>query len=541
MTLLRLALILALLCPACASSQLASNTPVDRPEGSVRAGDGAQTNRPSLIVLITVDQLLNDYLTRFGPQLTGGLARFARGGAWFTDAHHDHAITETAPGHATLLAGRFPRSTGIADNLGGVEDPAAPLVGGASGLSASPARFQGTTLVDWLRARDSSTRTLSVSMKDRGAILPVGRSRAEVYWYSLNGSFTTSRYYRESLPEWVNRFNARRLPQSFAGKSWTPLLPDSAYREIDAEPLETAGVDFVFPHVMPADTVAAVSQVRVTPWMDEITFALALDGLQALSLGQGTRTDVLAISLSATDLIGHAFGPDSKEIHDQVLRLDQSMKAFVDSLFKMRDSLRITFALTSDHGVGTIPEIAGRTMRPGPHRVNVSVPLTSLRARLAALGIPPGAMDVGPRTVRIGRAARASRQQGVDSALAAFANEVRAIPGVARVDRFRDLIDRDTLTDPVARRWSHQFADTSDVELVVTLTPFSIYGTIVATHGSPLDYDTRVPLIFYGPQFRAGRYPEFVRTVDLAPTLANIAGVTPSEKLDGVVLKQAIR
>jgi predicted AlkP superfamily pyrophosphatase or phosphodiesterase len=275
--------------------------------------------------------------------------------------------------------------------------------------------------------------------------------------------------------------------------------------------------------------------------MDDITLALALDGVHALSLGSGTRTDVLAVSLSATDLIGHTFGPDSREMHDQVLRLDQGLGAFVDSLFRMRDSLRITFALTSDHGVGPIPEIAGRTMRPGPHRVNVSVPVTTLKARLAALGFPPGAMDVGPRTVRIDRAARASRQQGVDSALTAFANEVRRVPGVARVERFRDLIDRDTLADPVARRWSHQFPDTSNVELVVVLTPFSVYGNIVATHGSPFDYDSRVPLIFYGPRFRAGRFPEFVRTVDLAPTLAAIAGVTPSQKLDGVVLKQAIR
>ena len=536
-----LGLILALLCPAYAGSQLAGNSDVDRPEAGVAARDRAKTNPPSLIVLITVDQLRGDYLTRFGSQLKSGLGRFARGGAWFTNAHHDHAITETAPGHATLLSGRFPRSTGIADNLGGVEDAASPLLGGASGPSASPVRFQGTTLVDWLRARDSTSRTLSVSMKDRGAILPVGRSRADVYWYSLDGRFTTSRYYRESLPEWVNRFNARRLPQSFAGKSWSPLLPDSAYPEVDGEALETAGVDFVFPHVMPADTVAAASQVRVTPWMDDITLALALDGVQALSLGQGTRTDVLAISLSATDLIGHAFGPDSKEIHDQILRLDQSMGAFVDSLFKMRDSLRITFALTSDHGVGPIPEIAGRAMRPGPHRVDLSVPATSLQARLLALGIAPGAIAIGPRTVRIDRVARANKEQSIDAALAAFANEVRAVPGVARVDRFRDLLDRDTLTDPVARRWSHQFPDTSNVELVVTLTPFSIPGNLVATHGSPLDYDTHVPIIFYGPQFRAGRYSQLVRTVDLAPTLAEVTGVAPSEKLDGVALKQAIR
>ena len=500
-----------------------------------------QIGPPSLIVLVTVDQLRGDYLTRFQSQFKGGLARFTHAGAWFTNAHHDHAITETAPGHATLLSGRFPRSTGIADNIGGVDDAAAPLLGGAVGPSASPARFRGTTLVDWLRARNSGTRILSVSMKDRGAILPVGRSRAEVYWYSPDGRFTTSRYYRESLPPWVERFNARRLPQGFAGKIWNPLLPDSAYAEVDAESLEAGGIDYVFPHRLPLDSIAAASRLPLTPWMDEITLALALEGIRELSLGTGRRTDVLAVSLSATDVIGHSYGPDSKEIHDQMLRLDQGLGAFVDSLFAMRDSAGVAFVLTSDHGVATIPEIAARTLRPPPHRVDLSVPAASLHARLLALGIEPGAIAIGPRTVRVERSARVSREQAVDAALAAFAEDGRRIPGIARVDRFRDLLDADTATDAVARRWSHQFADTSSVELVVTLTPFSIYGQIVATHGSPLDYDSHVPLIFYGPAFRAGRFPEFVRTVDLAPTLARIAGLTPDERVDGVVLKQAIR
>lgn len=535
--------LLLLLCfPARAGCQSVAARPASDPrEMHAVPSTAPALPPPSLIVLITIDQFRGDYLDRFGPQLRGGLARLSRGGAWFTNAHHDHAITETAPGHATLLSGRFPRSTGIMANRIGVEDDAAPVLGEPTATGASPKRFQGTTLVDWLRTKDSRSRTLSVSMKDRGAILPVGRSRADVYWYYPDGRFTTSRYYRDSLPDWVNRFNMRRMPQSFAGKSWTLLLPVTAYKEADSVSIEMGGRDFVFPHAFPDDSAVAASAIRVSPWMDEITLEFALDGLNALSLGEASRTDLLAISLSATDLIGHGFGPDSREMHDNILRLDRNLGVFIDSLFKLRDSSRVAIVLTGDHGIGTIPELAARSVKPTPVRVNGSAIAGLLRAVIGTANIDSSVVNLDQQIVVANRNALKGRTAGLDSALAIFALRAKALPGVSRVDRFQDLLRGDTVNDAIVRRWVHQISAQSNVEMVITLTPFSIFSGIVATHGSPYDYDTHVPMIFAGPWFAPGRYAEFVRTVDLAPTLAEIAGVKPSEKLDGVVLRRALK
>src|SRR5437762_8377325 len=150
----------------------------------------AETATPKLVLFITVDAMRPDYLTRFEPQLTGGLGRLYRGGAFFTNAYQDHAITETAPGHSTTMSGRFPVHTGISANSAGVTDTTVSLID-AQGLGASPFRFRGTTLVDWLIAKDPRTKVLCVTRKDSAAILPVGRAKQAIFWYATNGNFTT--------------------------------------------------------------------------------------------------------------------------------------------------------------------------------------------------------------------------------------------------------------------------------------------------------------------------------------------------------------
>jgi predicted AlkP superfamily pyrophosphatase or phosphodiesterase len=511
--------------------------------GQRPAASTAPAGTPTLVVMITIDGFREENLTRYGSQFTGGLARLMNGGAWFQNAHHDHAITETAPGHASLLSGRFPRSTGISANRAGVLDQNATLLGTSGVIGASPYRFQGTELFDWLKAKNPSARALSVSAKDRGAILPIGKAKEQVYWYPGDGEFTTSRYYADSLPEWVRLFNSRRLAESYAGKSWTLLLPASAYPEVDSIQVEGGGNDYVFPHAMPADSQQAAVWLRATPFMDEITVALALDGVRALRLGAGPQTDLLAVSLSATDAVNHRLGPDSREAHDQVLRDDRVIGTLLDSLFKMRNPSKVVVVLSADHGFTTIPELAPATANPHPVR-NVSLlpALAAARQRMKSLKVDSAAIEIDQQIVLLDRDAfkRAHADPGV--IIKVFEDAAKAIPGIRRVDRLADLYKADTVHDPIARRWTHAFPPTSNVELVATLTPGSLWAApLVASHGSPYDIDTKVPIVFYGPGIAPGKYSDFVRTVDIAPTLAALLGITPAEKLDGIPLRKALK
>lgn len=497
--------------------------------------------RTTLVVFITVDQLRGDYLDRFGAQLTGGLGRLKARGAVFPNGSLDYAITETAPGHATGMSGRFPRSTGIFSNTLGVLDPQAPVLGGG-GLPASPFRFRGSTLIDWLRAQDPRSRALSVSRKDRGAILPLGRAKQAAYWYASDGRFTTSTYYADTLPTWVRQFNARRLPHQYAGKSWTLLLPASSYPEPDSVAVENRGQDIAFPHLVPADSGLAARLLGNYPWMDQVTLDFALEGLQQLRLGQGPAVDLLAISLSSTDAVGHAFGPDSRELHDQVLRLDRMLGAFFDRLFQLRDSAGVIVALTGDHGVTSYPEVYSASSRRPAGYVDLSGAANTVKAMVLARGADSSAWAWEDGVLRVDRAALGRAGVSADFAVREFLTASLADPGVLRVDQVRTLAQQDTARDYVARRWYHMIPPDLGVEAVVTLKEHYVWGNYgIAMHGSPHDDDANVPVVFYGPPFRPGTYRDDARVVDLAPTLAAVLGVAPTERVDGRVLRTALR
>jgi predicted AlkP superfamily pyrophosphatase or phosphodiesterase len=500
--------------------------------------------RPKLVVVITVDQLRPDYLDRWKRQLTGGLLQLTTEGAVFADAYQDHAVTETAPGHSTVLSGRWPAHTGIISNDFGVLDSGSVLVG-TTGIGASPRRFRGTVFLDWLRAVDPAARALSVSIKDRGAILPMGQARADVFWMSYGtGQFTTSRYYADSLPGWVRALNARLRPPA----PWPLLLPDSAYGEADDEPWENGGRNRVFPHTPPPTCTNAPAVGCATPALDSLVLELAWTGLETLKLGRRNGTDLLAVSLSATDYIGHAYGPDSREIHDQVLRLDRVLAPFFKRLFDRYGKDNIVVVLTADHGVTSYPERTQAKTGAPAYRVSLDTVVSAVNRQLdglvGAAGAPPRAwlsFDSGMLFLRDnGRFAAVGAN--TDSILIAVAARIRAVAGVARTDRPEALAGADTTSDPVARRWLHQLSPDAGVALTVTLQPGSVWAALqpIAMHGQPSDVDSHVPLIFWGRGVKRGTYRGRANTVDIAPTLGRLLGVMPLSLIDGHALTDAL-
>ena len=219
---------------------------------------------PRLVMALAVDQLRPDYLERWRGEFTGGFARLLREGVFYPNGLQDHAVTETAPGHSTMMTGRSPRSTGIVSNDLGVPDPAYPLFG-STATGASPRRLKGTTLFDWMLSRDSAILAFSVSRKDRSAILPMGKAKVPVFWYS-RGNFTTSRWYADSLPPWVKAWNAKDPIATLGGYTWNLLRDASTYPERDDRPFAS--------HRLPSPSTA-VSVIRLRRRFRRLSFRYA--------------------------------------------------------------------------------------------------------------------------------------------------------------------------------------------------------------------------------------------------------------------------
>ena len=513
-----------------------------------------QENPPALVVLLVVDQMRADYLDRFDADWRGGIRRLLDEGFVYTAAHHEFAITETACGHATLGSGRFPRSHGIAGNkwfdrtagrvVESVEDSAYPLLG-SSGTGRSAARFRGSSLASWLRERWQESKVVSVSRKDRSAIWLVGGVGEHIYWLDTTESrATSSTAFRDALPDWVREFNRENDLRDWVGRTWnSELEPGRVYlgvREDDFEGENESRLGRTFPHALPADPDEALLRLVLTPWMDEWVLELARRAVGALELGGDDTPDLLTLSLGATDEIGHLFGPHSVEMADQLLRLDRLLDAFLDDLDRQVGLDRTLVVLVSDHGVSPVPLESRRQGHASARYVDMNELKERIEQRLADdYGQADYLPGLRPLRLWFDHALLEAREIDLDTARALAREEALATPGVARVLTPADLEPAPAgAADAILQQARRSFVPDRVGDLLLVLEPFSLPADIVdvTTHISPHPYDTHVPLILFGAGIEPARDDRRVSTVDVAPTLGSILGLTPGEPLDGKLL-----
>ncbi len=508
---------------------------------------------PSLLLLISVDQMRADYLARFGPSFRGGFRRLLDEGAVYTNAYHGHAITATAPGHAALLSGLHPRDSGIVDNtwydrvLGRRErassDPDYRLIGMSvpdDGPGGSPRQFKGTSLVGWLKTHDPRSQAVSISRKDRTAVLTAPEAE-HVYWFHPSGAFVTSTYYRDALPRWVAAFNERDWLGRHLGGYWELSRPESAYRGSRADDYDgergARGFGNVFPHPLPADRQPLGTRIQTTPFMDEATLELGEVAIDALRLGADDAIDVLALGLSSTDAIGHAFGPYSREIHDHMLRLDLLLADFFDHVDGAVGLDRTLIVLTSDHGVVRLPEYS-RELGEEAERVRMRDIIGGIDDALAdELGGEGWFTNHSYGWLHLDREQAAEIGADSRAVVARAAEYLRSLDSVAALfTRAELLADRQPADELEAFARRSFYADRSG-DLYLVHRPYSLWEVgSAANHQSPYPYDRHVPLIVSGAGIASGTFERPVAIIDIAPTLGGFLGLEVPEGLEGARL-----
>lgn len=519
---------------------------------------------PRLVLWITVDQLRGDLLGRYlAPSAKGGLAYCRDHGIWYTQAHYPYATTFTAVGHATLFTGGLPADHGIVGNdwcdlaLGrtadSVQDDDHPLIGqkAAPGKGYSPLQLTSSTVGDELiLASGGRARVFSVSTKDRGAILPGGRL-GKAFWYEKGtGQYVTSEYYYKEYPAWVTQWNASRPADKFRDAVWRLQdAPDTyLHRDHDDRPCER-GYKYLgrtFPHAMATEKVADFyAALPYSPFSDELTVAFARTAVEQEQLGRGPATDMLAMSLSATDPIGHGWGPESLEAEDNVRRVDVLLGEFLRFIDERIGLDKTLLLLAADHGMDDVPECARATGLPaGRHD-----PARFIRQINDALRIRYGidrdlVISFWNPSLYLDLKALDELKLDRTAVERATADEVLRIPGFAFAATRTDLLVGGVPDSDLGRKLLNSFHPTRTGNVLIAPAPFWFlypdpdYGA--AMHGSPHAYDTHVPVMVAGPGLRPRRVHRRVSPNDLARTVCDYLAIKPPSGCSGDTLVEVL-
>ena len=529
--------------------------------GALPGPGAAQAPPPRLVVVVVIDQFRSDYLDRFAPQFgTGGFRRFLDAGVRFTEGRHAHAVTKTCPGHAVVLTGAYASVTGIVANEWWsvterrerycAEDAAAPLLG-VAGEGRSPRRLQAPTVGDVLREQTGGRgRVVTVSGKDRAAIMLGGRLANEAWWME-DTLFVTSTWYRPDLPEWARKFNASGAVTTWFGKTWDRALPAAAYAALGADDVawerDKSGMGRAFPHPLGAGEARPgpgyVDALETSPFQNELVVDFALAALRAHALGRDEVPDILAISLSANDRIGHAYGPTSHEVMDVTVRTDRLLARLFDAVEREVGLANVVAVLTADHGVAPVPEALDAAFgRPVARRlVPDSVAGAARRALEARYGAGEWILHQDGPYLYLDEELFRARGVNLTDAEAVAAAAVSAVPGVSWASPASAL--------------EEEWAAGGDTDVIRSFHPAESGHVMYLTqpwvveeddpagtgHGTPWAYDQRVPLLWYGAGIRPGTWSGEATVADIAPTLARLLRIPPPSAARGRILTEALK
>lgn len=521
----------------------------------------ATNKKVRLVVGIAIDQFRYNYLSRFGDLFVeGGFKRLLSNGASFANANYIHTPTYTACGHATFMSGATPALNGIIGNewfdretgkrVTSVSDGSVKLLGGREGSSGmSPGRLIGSTIGDELRLSSiGKSKVIGVSLKDRSAILPAGKRPNGAYWYDSNtGNLVSSTYYFNDLPEWVKKFNREQRPDRFFGKRWEKLLPELAYRfsAADDASYEKASMGNKFPYTITGGEEAPgprfYNQFEYTPLANYYLVDFAKAAIENERLGADDMTDLLTISFSSNDLVGHAYGPYSQEVQDITLRTDQALAEFFNYLDQKIGLDHVVIALTADHGVAPVPEqvrALGYGGRLDPKAFSEAIE-AALDKRFESEN---WILSFINSNFYLDESIIERRKLNVEEVEQTACQAAANIQGIAGCFTRSQIIAGKIQKTMIAQSVANGFHMQRNGNLVVVTQPFYFFGEgVTTTHGSPYSYDTHVPVIFFGPGIVPGTYYNACSPADIAPTLAALLKIeTPSNNV-GRILSEAIK
>ncbi|MBI2683356.1 MAG: alkaline phosphatase family protein [Acidobacteriales bacterium] len=537
---------------------------------TIQAVASANNGRPKLVVVIVVDQFRGDYLERyrdrFGPD---GFRMLMDRGAWFTECYYDYANLHTAPGHATLGTGAYTNGHGILGNdwydpqRKGVyssvkDDDVRDVANTRTTSSASPRNLLASTYGDEVKlATAGRSRVYGVAFKDRSAILPSGHSADAAFWIDKDtGAWITSTYYlpEGKLPPWAQKFNEDKRAEKYWGLKFTDEKGE-VFRTTDRgqKDLDGSNLDFY-------DTVGR------TPFANEYTFEFVRELITSEQLGQHDTTDVLTISLSGYDILGHKVGPDSPQLVAETLALDRQLSEFFGFLGRQIGLANVWVALTSDHGIPPQPEM-GQSLRVPSQRFNITQLRKMMNAEFSKrypkatdkefiktikwpqVFLSPDAFQAAG--VAEGEAERASGEMVVamysDSLKAAKARQTPQT--MMRGFYSRTMLEAgppNVAADDMARKFAHSYSPHGGWYVMMLPPPFLVTFSEDRwrnddDHGLVYSYDAHVPLLFYGLPFQPGLYRTHSEPVDLAVTLTSLLGINKPTHAVGRVLTEALR